>query len=116
MERYVLYLDRQLAARYRAATDHATRHELALAGFANVTFWLAWLRSSETFSLLWSDLEWFLPEEGPTIDLPPDCGALLYKLLPQTKSARDRRADVVVAIRVASTRGAGVREFSSVQV
>jgi hypothetical protein len=61
---------------------------MALAGFVNLTLWLGWLRSSETFGLHWRDL---------VITEPIGCGALSYTLLPETKSSRTECADLIVA-------------------
>lgn len=99
--RHVLALDRDLDLRFRAATSAVQRTELATAGFANLTFWLGWLRAREAFNLRWCDVE-YLPSLD---DLPPSfppLGALLYRLGPETKSERSRRADVICA---AHTRG-----------
>jgi hypothetical protein len=94
---HVRYLDADLDRRYQLATTATIRRTMALAGFANLTLWLGWLRSSETFGLHWKDLVVTEPEDGPLADLPIGCGALSYTLLPETKSSRTRCADLIVA-------------------
>jgi hypothetical protein len=47
---HVCYLDADLDRRYQLATTALIRRDMALVGFANLTFWLGWLRSSETSS------------------------------------------------------------------
>ncbi len=71
--------------------------ELALAGLANLFLWLGWLRSSKTFGLHWHDLQTTEPADGPLDDLPVGCGVLHYRLLPETKSSRTKRADLAIA-------------------
>ena len=95
--RHVTYLDKDLNERYLQAHSPVLRRELATAAFANLMLFLGWLRSGETFTLRWSDLSIVEPCEGPTVDLPQGIGALLVTLLPETKSNRSVRADVVIA-------------------
>lgn len=101
LQRHVRALDRDLDLRYRAARTPAQRRELATAGFANLTFWLGWLRARETFNLRWCDVEYIASLDNLPSSFPP-LGALLYRLGPETKSERTRRADVICA---AKTRG-----------
>jgi hypothetical protein len=53
---HVRSLDADLDRRYLLATTPLARRNLALAGFAHLTLWLGWLRSSEVFGLTWQDL------------------------------------------------------------
>ena len=95
--RHVLFMDQFFAANYKAAMAPSTQRRWALAGLANALFWLGWLRSSETFNLMYSDIDVVPPSDGPLHDLPPGIGMILCRLLPQTKTNRTSTADVVLA-------------------
>jgi hypothetical protein len=97
LSRHIEYLDASLERRYHAATSVVLRLELVRAGLANLTAWLAWLRSMELFSLRWLDVENVAPSDGPKYDLPAGTGILLLRLLEETKSVRTSTADVVIA-------------------
>jgi hypothetical protein len=94
---HVRALDQDLDGRYRAARRPRERRKVALAGLANLTLWLGWLRSSEVFGLHWGDFSVLEPCNGPQEDLPFGCGAVTLRLAPETKSSRTKRADVCVA-------------------
>ena len=102
LDRHVRHLDRALDRSYSQALTYAERRRFALAGLANLLLWLGWLRSSEVFSLCWSDIGVTVPRDGPSVDLPPGCGMLALSLLPETKSSRTTTADVLVAYRTLS--------------
>ena len=102
LDRHVRHLDAHLDTLFTQARTEAERRRCALAGLANLLLWLGWLRSSEVFSLCWSDVELTSPRDGPLVDLPPGCGMLALSLLPETKSSRTDSADVVVAYRTLS--------------
>ena len=95
--RHVLYMDRLFASNYKSATNPLTRRRWALAGLANLLFWLGWFRASEVFNLSFGDVDVVTPPNGPQYDLPPGIGLVLLRLLPQTKSNRTARADVVIS-------------------
>lgn len=48
---HVAYMDRVFDTNFRTASSFESRRRWALAGLANLTFWLGWLRSMEVFSL-----------------------------------------------------------------
>ena len=102
LDRHVRLLDISLNQRFMAARTDPERRRCALAGLANLILWLGWLRATETFSLTWSDLEVVIPADGPSRDLPPNCGMLLLTLLPETKSSRSASADVVISYQTLS--------------
>ena len=102
LDRHVRYLDNELNQKYRLATSVYEKREYALAGLANLSFWLGWIRSSEGFDLDWEDTELLHPEDGPRLELPDNCGCLQYRLSPETKANRGRRSDVLLAYRTAS--------------
>ena len=102
LERHIIAMDQELEALFRAPYSSSMRRSIALGGFANVTLWLAWLRSSETFGLRFEDVIITLPSQGLSRDLPDGTGMLEYILLPETKSASTFRADVIVAATTAS--------------
>lgn len=97
LDRHVRAFDAYFDRQYRSSTSRQAKHRWALAGMANLKFWLAWLRSREVFDQRWMDVEGIRPDKGPIHDLPPNVGALLLKLDPQTKTNRDSTADVPVA-------------------
>lgn len=97
LDRHIWRLDCQLNHLYRSAISNAARIQIAQAGFANLLLWLGWLRSSELFTLTWADVHCYHPSASLILDLPPNNGALLLQLLPQTKTTRSRRADVIIA-------------------
>ena len=102
LERHVNALDQELEARFNAPYSISMRRDIALGGFANVTLWLAWLRSGETFYFIFDDVAATPPHLSHTRELPPAVGMLEYTLLPETKTAPTYRADVIVAAVTAS--------------
>ena len=100
--RHVRGIDRYFESLYLSAPTVSARREYALAGFANLLLWFSWLRGGETFSLTWGDIDIIWPEEATAYELPRGSGALLLKLLPETKSSRARTADVPIALRSAT--------------
>ena len=76
--------------------------QLALAQFAELLAWLAWLRASELFELRWKDIECVQPSRRPRYGLPPGSGALLLQLLEATKGSQTSTADMVVAYQTSS--------------
>lgn len=101
-DRHVRWLDNDLDRRYRAARTNLARQELARAGLLNLVLWLGWLRSAEAFNTSHDSTICVLPGDGPTVDLPPNIGLLLFQLLPETKSSRTITADVVIAFQTLS--------------
>lgn len=97
LHKHIVYIDRHLNRLYESATDPAVKHELALAGAANLLFWTAWLRSAEGFHLTRKNAEVVEPQDGATYDLEPGAGAVLLTLKEETKTDRTRIADVPVA-------------------
>ena len=102
LERHIQEIDRRLDRQYQTARTRSLKRKWALAGFANMVFWLGWLRSNECFNLTWSDVNVTLPQDGPSLDLPVGLGALILALLPETKTSRSHTADVVIAFHTVS--------------
>ena len=100
--RHVHYMDSVFDTNFRNATTFDAKRRWALAGLANLAFWLGWLRSMEVFSLTFDDVTVVFPDQGPLHDLPPGLGMVLFRLLPQTKTNRTSTADVVVAFKTMS--------------
>jgi hypothetical protein len=74
LERHIwCWMMRDLDSRYLAAWDPESRCELALAGFATLALWLAWLRCGECFGLNWSDLHVTEPRHGLLHGPPQGC-------------------------------------------
>lgn len=97
LERHVHALDQELEALFNAPHSLSIRRDIALGGFANVTFWLAWLRSAETFYFIFEDVAATPPHLSDTRELPPAVRMLEYTLLLETKTAPTFRVDVIVA-------------------
>lgn len=97
LDRHVRTLEADLNRLFLNARTNAERREFALAGFLTLILWLAWLRSMEAISLKWCDVTVIAPQDGARVDLPIGLGAVLLGLLPETKTSRTRRADVVCA-------------------
>lgn len=64
---------------------------------SELILWLGWLRSTEVFHLRREDVELTPPHNHGKYNLPPGVGAILLRLLPSTKSLRDKQADMVIA-------------------
>jgi hypothetical protein len=98
--RHIEWMDNYLNDGYLKAIKNGNlilAHELAKAGGCNLLAWLAWLRGGETFGLRWMDIECILPGHDGIQDLPGGVGALLFRLLEQTKTNRSSVADVITA-------------------
>jgi hypothetical protein len=79
----------------------------ARAALALIIAYSGWLRATETFGIRWGDVEVVEPASGPTLGLPLGIGAILLKLLEQTKSNQFSRADMEIAYTTASGLSAG---------
>ena len=102
LDRHIRTLDAELNQAYLNARSPRARRRAARAGLANLFLWLGWLRSSEVFGLRWCDVFCLPPELGGQLDLPPNCGLLSLRLLPETKSSRSVAADVILAYKTLS--------------
>jgi len=78
------------------------QYEVIAAQCVELIAWLGWLRSSELFNLKVEDIELVPPKQGAVYSLPPNVGAVLFTLLPSTKSSRTRQVDIVVAWKTSS--------------
>ena len=78
------------------------QYEIVAAQCVELIAWLGWLRSSELFKLTIDDIELVPPKQGAIYGLPPNVGAVLFTLLPSTKSSRNRQVDIVVAWQISS--------------
>ena len=102
LDRHVRWLDVDLDQRYRVARSDEVRCELAKAGLANLSFWLGWLRSRETFDMQWYRVALIEAADGPSVDLPRGIGVTQFFMGPETKSNRSRTADVIMASKTVS--------------
>ena len=98
----ISWMMRWLDARWVTHPSPSDRRDTAAAAVAHLTLWLGWLRSTETFSLTWDDVEVIRPCDGPRWGLPSGVGVIELRLLPETKSNRTRVANVVVSYLCAS--------------
>ena len=97
LDRHIRGIDKYQRDRLRRATDRAVQRQEALAGFANLLFWLGWFRSSEGFSLRWEDFDITEPHAHASLNLPVNVGLIGCRLLPETKTNRSSTADVCMA-------------------
>jgi hypothetical protein len=102
LARHVHWIDNHLETSYTNASTPVQRRLLARAGMANLGAWLGWLRGGELFGLDWDGVSVIEPGTGAAHDIPGNHGAVIWKLLAQTKSARSFRADVVLAYETSS--------------
>ena len=102
LDRHVRWLDVDLDQRCRVARSDAVRCELAKAGLANLSFWLGWLRSRETFDVQWYRVALIEAADGPSVELPRGIGVTQFFMGPETKSNRSRTADVIMASKTVS--------------
>jgi hypothetical protein len=98
----IKWIMKHLDRAWAAALSLEDRREVSAAAVTNLLGWLGWLRSTEMFSLQWTDLKLTRPEHGPRIGLPHGVGAVELRLLPETKSNRTKVADVVISYICAS--------------
>ena len=68
-----------------------------MAGVANLSLWLGWLRSRECFDLCWSDITVVCPKDAARVNLPPHTGMVAYDMQPETKSSHHTCIDVLMA-------------------
>ena len=73
------------------------QYEYIAANCAELILWLGWLRASEVFNLRVQDVDLTTPQNHGKHNLPPGVGAIQLRLLPSTKSQRDKQADVIIA-------------------
>ena len=98
----IAYIDTRLEELYTSATSLAARHEIVVAASVNLTAWLGWLRGSEVFGLLQTDIKVTTPANGIYLGLATGVGVLELRLAPDTKSDPTRTADVVIAYTTAT--------------
>jgi hypothetical protein len=94
---HIKWLNDCLDEAWHRAPTLSDRHNLAIAGFANLMFYLGWLCSGELFDAAPDDLLVTPPLDAATRSLPPGVGVIEFTLLPETKSDPAKTADVVVA-------------------
>jgi integrase len=102
LDRHVRFLMADLEDQYLSARTPRARHRAAQGGLATLLLWLGWLRSSEYFTLKWSDFDVIEPCDGPTADLPLGCGSVDLCIGPKTKSSRARTVSIPVAYQTLS--------------
>jgi hypothetical protein len=100
--RQIRWIMTHLDGLWLTCVSRSAKREIAAAGVVNLFGWLGWLRSKELFSLKWEDVLVTRPADGPRVGLPPGVGVIELRLLPETKSARTRVADVVISYLCAS--------------
>ena len=87
LERHVHALDQELEALFAAPYSASMLRNITLGGFVNVTLWLSWLQSAETFFLLFEDIIVTTPELSHLRNLPANVRMLEYIMLLDTKLA-----------------------------
>jgi hypothetical protein len=94
---HMRWLNQHYDQLFRSATSRAQRAHFSRAGITHLASYLGWLRSVETFGLMWHDSSVVRPVDGPTVGLPPGFGVCQFKLTQQTNSSQAAQADVVIA-------------------
>jgi hypothetical protein len=99
LDRHVRWIDRHLEKMYHKAVlhDNEAAREVASAAVCNLQSWLGWLRGGETFGINWCDIDIVMPQNSQERDLPAGVGAILQRLLEQTKTSQTSAADMVLA-------------------
>jgi hypothetical protein len=97
LHRQVSNMDHFFQQEFARAPDQTSKRYWARAAVANLSLWLGWLRSCETFDLRWCDAFLIKPSQARAYDLSAGCGAVRYRLAPETKSLRSQEADVAIA-------------------
>jgi hypothetical protein len=83
LDRHVRSLMMDLEDQYLSIKTPRVQCHAAQGGLATLVLWLGWLRSFETFPLLWRDFDVVEPPDGPSVDLPLGCGAIPLCLGPE---------------------------------
>jgi hypothetical protein len=94
---HIKWIDDCLNIAWHNATLPSDRHNLAIAGFANLMFYLGRLRGGELFDTSLDDLVVTPPAQAATKSLLPGVGVIEFSLLPETKLDPSKTADIVVA-------------------
>jgi hypothetical protein len=105
LDRHIRWMDNHFDSVYRKAIKRGNidgARESATAAMCNLTAWLGWLRGGENFGINWDDLEVIFPQDSSSRDLPTGVGAILFRLLEQTKTDRTKAADVPIAFHTIS--------------
>jgi hypothetical protein len=99
LDRHVRWIDRHLEKMYHKAVlhDNEAAREVASAAVCNLQSWLGWLRGGETLGINWCDIDIVMPQNSQERDLPAGVGAILQRLLEQTKTSQTSAADMVLA-------------------
>jgi len=101
--RHIVFNQQFRANQYHGCKDGTwMKYEFAAANLAELFAWGGWLRAMECLSLLEEDIDVCLPEDHGRFGLPEGVGAMLLKLLQETKSSQDKQVDVVLATTFAS--------------
>ena len=97
-QRHILYNQHARSQTLKASNlTRLEQYEYVAAQCAELILWLGWLRSTEVFSLRIQDIELTPPSNHDKYNLPPGVGVVLLRLLPTTKTNRDKQADMVIA-------------------
>lgn len=94
---HMIWIDAYFESIFEPATNGQVCINICRAATTHLLALLGWLRAKETFGVRWADIEIWTPQQGPALGLPAGVGAILCKLLPQTKSSQTSTADVVLA-------------------
>jgi hypothetical protein len=106
--RHVLWLDNHYLSMYVGSTADTVKANIFRAALTNILAVIGWLRAMETFGIRWGDIRIVEPPDGLTLGLPTGLGAILIRLLEQTKSNQHNAADLTLAYTTASGLSAGI--------
>ena len=102
LDRHIRWIDNFLDGAFRNPGSVAHKIDVCTAAACNLILWLGWLRSLECMSLTWDDCTLIRPGRGAKYDIPRSVGAILLRLLAQTKASRRLTADVLIAFTTGS--------------
>ncbi len=100
LDRHIRWIDDYCERLFKAGcegTQDLDLVEICRVGLFNTIGWLGWLRGGEILGLNWEDCDVTFPHDHASQDLPPRVGAILLRLLEETKTEHTFRADVPVA-------------------
>ena len=93
---HICWIVRYLEGTYQNSSSLSDKLHTVRCALVVLIAWLAWLRSSELFSLTIGDVIYIAPHLGPSVGLPQSIGAVGLLLLPGTKGSQRVQADVWV--------------------
>ena len=99
---HIRFVEDQLERAYLSAPNDRVRKEIANAGTAHLMLWLGMLRGGENFNLKREDIAVVQPEDSALHGLALGLGFVEARLSAETKTSRNKVADIVIAFQCVS--------------